>query len=176
MTDFSGGSLIVALLVFLIGATLMIVALWQRRGLPQSREERLEDEVKRLRAEVDKLRATVQTLTDAWTADREKLNLLTAQNRDLQEQVAALTGKAGSGQVAPKTLTALRKALTERLRLEELVTLAANIEVDMEELGGESQEGKALRLIQHLQDRGRVGVLVYELRRLRPDIKLEVGP
>lgn len=176
MTDFSGGSLIVALLVFLIGATLMVVALWQRRGMPASREERLEHEVQRLREEVERLRATVQTLTDAWTQDREKINRLGALNRDLTEQVAALTGRAGSGVVATKTLTMLRKALSENLRLEELNVLAAEVEVDIEDLGGETKEAKALNLLQYLQDRNKVGHLVHALRILRPDIKLEVAP
>jgi len=183
MIDVSNGVLLTGLFFLLVSATLIFVALYRiRAGLPETSEARLRLEVADLKrqvaaqeAELRKMQSAIQTLTDAWTADRIKLTQVIALNHDLEVQLASLTGKA-VGPVAVKTLTMLRKALVERLRLDELSVLAADVEVDMEDLGGETQEAKALKLLQYLQDRNRVGSLVYALRRMRPDIQLDVAP
>jgi tetratricopeptide (TPR) repeat protein len=67
----------------------------------------------------------------------------------------------------------LRRVLDERFTLDELRVLAYGIGVDTEELPGEGKSGKSRELIAYLERRGRLEDLIREIRRSRPDIRLE---
>jgi hypothetical protein len=64
----------------------------------------------------------------------------------------------------------LHHLLSERLDLEELCTLCADIEVDFDSLRGEGKAAKARELVLFLQRRRDVGRLVDWLRRHRADV------
>lgn len=64
---------------------------------------------------------------------------------------------------------ALRKALIDHFRLEELKTLCFGLGVDFENIAGESKSGKALELVQYFERRGRLEQLAAKIREERPN-------
>jgi hypothetical protein len=83
------------------------------------------------------------------------------EHRNVPEQVAGTEG--------------LRQLLIERLDLEELRTLCADIEVDFDSLRGEGKAAKARELVLFLERRRDVGRLVDWLRRHRADVGEDLG-
>jgi hypothetical protein len=79
-----------------------------------------------------------------------------------------------SGEVQSDQETArLRQLLTERLDLEELLTLCADLGVDFDSLRGEGKEGRIRELVLHLERHQEVKRLIVWLRQNRPDLKAD---
>lgn len=65
----------------------------------------------------------------------------------------------------------LRRVLTERLSLDDLRTLSFDLEVDFDNLSGESKEIKVINLITYFIQRHNVSELVKQVKNQRPDIE-----
>jgi len=95
----------------------------------------------------------------------------------LPNAVASPTGQPHSDVrtgTEPVDRGALLGILTQRLSSSELRTLCFDLQVDYEDLAGETKPDKARELIQYLERRGRLPELVPHLRGLRPDIDLRI--
>ena len=75
---------------------------------------------------------------------------------------------AGTRPATPKPLAQLRQNLTDRLDLEELRTLCFDLQVNYDDLAGQSLSGKARELVKHLSSNGRLAELVDYLSRKHP--------
>lgn len=89
---------------------------------------------------------------------------------DAETQLAALdttSAPPGSTGAAPNR-RALRDALASRFTLEELATLCDNLEVDIQNIPGDTLQGKAREIVQYFEHRGRLAELAAEVRAQRP--------
>jgi hypothetical protein len=66
---------------------------------------------------------------------------------------------------------ALVRILAERFNLSELRSLAFDLDVDVDDLGGSSKNEKALELVQWMDRRGRLPELARTIRQVRPDTR-----
>lgn len=180
--------LIVGMFIGLMGLTLSGVAVWQLRSvIPLSGEEHLETEVMRLRNEVKRLQSTVDTLVRNLsdnqrdfeaqkTRDQEVIGQLQHQNQLLEQKIAALTGRSTASDGKSVNLTTkLRSLLTQHLNADELACLAADVGVDLKDLGGgSSKEAQALTLITYMAKRDKLAQLIETLRQMRSDVKWDL--
>lgn len=65
-------------------------------------------------------------------------------------------------------LSTLRERIVARFNLEELRTLTFDLQVNYDELRGETISGKVLALLEHLSHQERIPVLLSRLKHLRP--------
>ncbi len=101
-----------------------------------------------------------------------EVQALAADKRRLEIEVAALSGRSPSADQRELRARALRQAIVERLSIEELRVIVSDIGVDLDDLGGDTLEGRAQQLIAFLQRRDRLGDLERMLRQHRPEIRL----
>lgn len=116
--------------------------------------------------------ASLRTLVAQLGTLQAENERLKTENHRLSSEVAALTGRSKFSTMSAALERTLREAIVERLTAEELRTLASDLAVDLDSLGGETLAGRAQQLIDYLRRRQRLGELVTALRRLRPDVEL----
>jgi len=77
-------------------------------------------------------------------------------------------------QIKQLSTSELHRLLAKHYDLEELRTLAFNLGVDWDELGGETKSARARELIAYLQRRNRLGDLLAAIGTSRPDVAQEL--
>jgi hypothetical protein len=73
-------------------------------------------------------------------------------------------------------LTGLRESISKTFSKDELRILAHDLDIDYDDLGGETKTNKVLELIAFMQRRNQLPTLVKRLRELRPDISWDDSP
>lgn len=87
----------------------------------------------------------------------------------------AVTGHDGSSGTEPALSTSkgrvkLYNGLAQLFSEDELIELAGVLQVDYESLPGRGKRAKAVALVEHLDNRGRLYRLIGECQKLRPHV------
>jgi len=90
--------------------------------------------------------------------------------RQIAENGQAAVGQAGTSELQDVSLSLLLELLSKRFNEEELRTLCFTLNVEYDDLKGQAITGKARELITFLKRRQRIGDLVAEGKKQRPDI------
>lgn len=132
------------------------------RAREYAETEILRQETESLRQEVDELRRGVTSLT----RQIEAADMTPAWRPPVKEGQGGGQGKDG-GQAAVDA-PALQQFIAEHFNLDEMRDLAMRLEVDIEDVAGETKEGKARSLVSYMKRRKRLTELRDLVRQLRP--------
>lgn len=135
----------------------------QARAREYAETEILRQETESLRQEVDDLKRGVTSLTRQIEA-ADMTPAWTPAARPDQENGAGKGGKP-----AAVDAPALQQFIAEHFNLDEMRDLAMRLEVDIEDVAGETKEGKARSLVSYMKRRKRLTELRDLVRQLRPE-------
>lgn len=135
----------------------------QARAREYAETEILRQETENLRQEVGELRSGVASLT----RQLEGADMTPAWRPPVK--AGQENGPGKDGKQAAVDAPALQQFLAEHFNLEDMADLAMRLEVDIEDVGGETKEAKARSLVSYMKRRKRLVELRDLARQLRPE-------